>query len=295
MTRSLSSNLLKQYYVSVDSEKTRIIDTNELVQKKIAELNQKVQRDVQERGLDGFEADFTDGIEAIRVAELLDDSETETMDNNVFKPLNQYEGPSEEEIQAMVEERLQEANRQAEEIIMNARNEAEAIKNQAYSEGMQHGYDEGVIRAMADYQEKEEMLAQKEKLLQQEFEAKVNALEPMFVDTITDIYEQIFHVDLSEYHPVLVYLIESIMKKSDDDVQFMVHVSPKDYNSVYEQKAQLLSSISRENLRLEIIEDITVADRQCIIETENGVFDCGIDTQLSELKKRFKLLAYQKN
>ena len=78
-------------------------------------------------------------------------------------------------------------------------------------------------------------------------------------------------------------------------MQFMVHVSPKDYEKVYAKKAELLSKISRENIKLEIVEDMTVSERQCIIETENGVFDCGIDTQLEELKKRFKLLAYQKN
>ena len=85
------------------------------------------------------------------------------------------------------------------------------------------------------------------------------------------------------------------MKKSDEDSQFMIHVSPKDYEKVYEKKAELLSKVSRDNIRLEVIEDVTVADRQCIIETENGVFDCGIDTQLSELKKRFKLLAYRRD
>ena len=84
------------------------------------------------------------------------------------------------------------------------------------------------------------------------------------------------------------------MKKSDDDSQFMIHVSPKDYENVYERKTELLSKISRDNIRVEVIEDVTVPDRQCIIETENGVFDCGIDTQLTELKKRFKLLAYQR-
>ena len=71
----MSSNLLKQYYVSVDFEKTRVIDTNELAQKKIAELNRKMQESIKDRGLDEFEAEFTDGIEAIRVAELVEDSQ----------------------------------------------------------------------------------------------------------------------------------------------------------------------------------------------------------------------------
>ena len=64
VTKSLSSNLLKQYCVSVDFEKTRVIDTNELAQRRIAELNQKMRESVKDRGLDEFEAEFTEGIEA---------------------------------------------------------------------------------------------------------------------------------------------------------------------------------------------------------------------------------------
>ena len=291
----MSSNLLKQYYVSVDFEKTRVIDTNELAKKKIAELNRKMQESVKDRGLDEFEAEFTDGIEAIRVAELLDDGgDMGAVESGLLKQTPVYEGPSEEEIQQMIEERLQEANRQAEEIINAAHSEAQNIRNQAHSEGMRQGYEEGALKAQSEVQAMEAELEKKAQLLEREYEAKVGQLEPMFVDTITDVYEQIFHVELDKYHDILVYLVESIMKKSDEDSQFMIHVSPKDYEDVYARKAELLSKISRDNIRVEVIEDVTVPDRQCIIETENGVFDCGIDTQLTELKKRFKLLAYQK-
>lgn len=291
----MSSNLLKQYYVSVDFEKTRVIDTNELAQKKIAELRRKMQESVNDRGLDEFEAEFTDGIEAIRVAELLDDSQDAGQDGNVFKPMPAYEGPSEEEIQQMIEERLQEAQRQADEIINAAYGEVEAIRRNAHDEGVRAGYDEGARKARAELADMEDKLEQKAQQLERDYEAKITQLEPMFIDTVTDVYEKIFHADLMEYRDILVYLVEAVMKKSDDDTQFMIHVSPKDYEKVYEKKAELLSKVSRDNIRLEVIEDVTVADRQCIIETENGVFDCGIDTQLSELKKRFKLLAYRRN
>lgn len=291
----MSSNLLKQYYVSVDFEKARVIDTNDLVEKKIAELNRKMHQSVKDRGLDEFEAGFTDGIEAIRVAELLEDDGADAMGSGIMPQNPVYEGPSEEEIQQMIEERLQEANAQAEEIVKAAHNEADNIRKQAHSEGSRKGYDEGKIRAQAEFQAKENELLQKEKQLEKEFEAKVNQLEPLFVDTITNVYEQIFNVELSEYQDMLIYLVESVIKKNDEDTQFMVHVSPTDFKKVYAKKAELLSKIIRDNIKIEIIEDVTVGDKQCIIETENGIYDCGIDTQLEELKKRLRALAYQKN
>ena len=296
VTKSLSSNLLKQYCVSVDFEKTRVIDTNELAQRRIAELNQKMRESVKDRGLDEFEAEFTEGIEAFRVAELLDEGGeyNGAMESGIVKSAPVYTGPSEEEIQQMVEERLSEANRQAEEIVNRAQQEAQNIRNQAQSEGMRQGYDEGAKKAQAELRTMEEELEKKAGLLEREYEAKVAQLEPLFVDTITDVYEQIFHVELTKYHDILIYIVESVIKKNDEDSQFMVHVSSKDYEKVLAKKAELVSKISRENVRVEIVEDITVPERQCIIETENGVFDCGIDTQLTELKKRFKLLSYQK-
>ncbi len=296
VTKSLSRNLLKQYYVSVDSENTRVIDSNELAKKKIAELNRKMQESVKDQGFQEFEADFTDGIEAIRVAELLEeDTEAEAAASSVFKPAPVYNGPSEEEINEMVNQRLKEAEMQAEQIVNSAMKEAESIRENAYAEGSGQGYEDGVRRAEAELSERTRALEEKEALLERNYEAKVSQLEPAFVDTITSVYEQIFSIDLSDYSGILAYLVESIMKKSDDDTQFMVHVSPKDYELVLGKKAEMLSVVSRDNIRLEIIEDVTVADKQCIIETENGVFDCGIDTQLSELKKRFKLLSFQKN
>ena len=296
MTKSLSRNLLKQHCVSVDFEKTRVIDTNELAQRKIAELNQKMRESVKDRGLDEFEAEFTEGIEAFRVAELLGDAGQEEFEEGMVLKASQsvYEGPSEEEIRQMVEERLEEANRQAEEIIAMAQNEAKNIRNQAHSEGLKKGYDEGTMKASAELQAMEAELEKRASFLEKDYEMKLANLEPAFVDAITSVYEQIFRVDLKNYHEIIIYLVESIMKKSDEDSQFMIHVSPKDYELVYDKKAELLSKVNRENLRVEIIEDMTVPERQCIIETENGVFDCGIDTQLTELKNRFKLLSFQK-
>lgn len=46
---------------------------------------------------------------------------------------------------------------------------------------------------------------------------------------------------------------------------------------------------------LEVVEDITLHKNECMIETDGGVFDCGLGTQLDELTKRLKLLSFSKN
>lgn len=281
------SNLLKQCYVSVENDNARVIDSNALMQEKLKELKKKMQISVAENDMAGLEPGFTEGIDATRVAELLEDAPQSDMPA--------YTGPSEEEVQKMIDERLQEANKQAEEILKAAQMEADDIMKQAHAEGMKKGHEEGVARGIAEYQKKENSLLQKEKQLEKEYEAKIDQLEPMFVDTITNVYEKIFHTELSEYSDMLLYMVETVMKQNDEDSQFMIHVSTKDYKKVYAKKTELLERIARDNLRIEVVEDVTILEGQCMIETENGVYDCGIDTQLKELKKQLRQLAYQRN
>lgn len=41
------------------------------------------------------------------------------------------------------------------------------------------------------------------------------------------------------------------------------------------------------------MKDITLGKGECLIETEGGIFDCGLGTQLSELRQKLKLLSYE--
>ena len=45
---------------------------------------------------------------------------------------------------------------------------------------------------------------------------------------------------------------------------------------------------------IDIVEDNTLSQNECLIETENGIFDCGLGTQLSELKQQLVLLSYER-
>ena len=47
------------------------------------------------------------------------------------------------------------------------------------------------------------------------------------------------------------------------------------------------------NSTVEIVEDMTLGKGECMIETESGIFDCGLGTQLSELRQKLKLLSYE--
>ena len=58
------------------------------------------------------------------------------------------------------------------------------------------------------------------------------------------------------------------------------------------QRKQLQAGLPGNGVTLEIIEDMTVEKDGCMIETEGGIFDCGLGTQLEQLRRKLMLLSY---
>ena len=136
------------------------------------------------------------------------------------------------------------------------------------------------------------LFQEKEEELNQAYHTKMEELEPLFIEKITGIYEHIFHIDLSPYRDMVIYLLSNTIRNIENSRDFIIHLSKEDYPFVLMQKTQIISSLSA-NVTVEMIEDITLATGECYIETLGGIFDCGIDSQLQELGKELKLLSYE--
>ena len=121
----------------------------------------------------------------------------------------------------------------------------------------------------------------------------MDALEVQFVETITGIYEEIFRVDLMEYKPILINAISNTIRKIEGVKDFIIHVSKEDYKEVIDAKSEMLENMISKAVTVEIIEDITLKQNECVIETNTGIYDCSIGSQVEELKRRLRLLSYE--
>lgn len=139
---------------------------------------------------------------------------------------------------------------------------------------------------------KDECLA-KEEQLEAEYTRKIKELEPEFVDNLTKIYEHIFNVDLSEYHPLVVTLLTDAMQKVDSSGNIIVHVAKENYAAVSEAREEILEKTGMLAERVDIIPDMTMSPSQCMIETEGGIYDCSLGTELKELTRKLMLLSYK--
>lgn len=286
------SSLLKNSWIEIKDDEKRIIDTNDYVSRKLESLNQSVKSNDRISRSEPDEDGFSSGFDAEILSGLTEEA--------AIEPENDL--PSREEL----EQEIERVHQEAAEIIEKARREAKSIeqlakeaalnlRNEARQEGLQAGYDEGMQKAQEQFAKMQSELEERGRELQAQYEEKLQQIEPMFIDNLTSIYEHVFHVELRSYREILSYLIAGTIRKIEGAKEFYVHVSKEDYPFISMQKKQLAAATGNSKVLVEVVEDIALSQNQCMIETEGGVFDCGVDTQLSELSARLKLLSYERN
>lgn len=164
--------------------------------------------------------------------------------------------------------------------------------NRHSSRGYTQGYSEGNQKAMQETQAKMAELSEKEAAMEREYQEKLDNVEPYLVDKLTDIYDHIFAVDLSEYRNVIFHLISNTLHALENTDTYLIHVSEQDYQFVSMQKTQIAEDGGVKPSMLEFVEDRTLGKNECLIETPDGIYDCSLSVQLSELKRKLLLLSY---
>ena len=288
MTRSLSSNLYKAGFIHL-GESARIIDMNEILEQRLKEEAQRRSRQP-ERELVAAQDGFTEGLDAEKVDVLLEpDAEAASTQNASIQEQEQLN----REVEAARNE-LAGLQAQIEQEKEQAQLEIEQMKAKTFEEANEQGYQEGYRKGMDSVQELQKQYEAERLQQEQEYQKKLEEMEPMMVDTLCDVYSHIFKVEAKEHKELVLKLLQDTLLKVDSTGSIMIHVAKEDYAYVQEQKAALLEEAGMQSGSVEIVY-ATLARAQCMIETEGGVYDCSLDTELAELKRRLMLLAYQKS
>ena len=285
--RSLSSNLIKRGSTLISQDNTRIIDVNELIAKRMEALRVQAACEEEEILLANSNSDKE------QVENLLSEEGFVGLGDTAQQLFEEI--PEEtEEVTATPEEVLAEARKQAECILeearRNAENEAERLRQEATLKGREEGLNEAKetldIQLRALEEEKEELHRQYDELM---LEA-----ESKLIDILSEVYEKLIGVSFQGDKEVLLYVISNALKGIDGSHSFTVRVAPEEYETVRQKQAILENCIQGKDNYLEILSDNQLQPGGCSIETEKGIYDCSIDTQLNEIKKRLVLLSYEK-
>ncbi|MCQ2080712.1 MAG: hypothetical protein MJZ11_03580 [Lachnospiraceae bacterium] len=325
------SNLLKGYWVSVEDD-TRMVDSNNLVEQRVREEEERRARlnliFGDQNNIDNGDenSEFSAGLQAKNLDALLsDDSATGVIlggnspgyadgqyeegqydegqsemsgyenDGFVAADYSSMQPPTNNQSDELVEVRaeIESLRQEAASIIDNANNEAMEIKQRANEEGWQEGYAAGNQSAMEELEAMRSDLERQGREMAEEYERQLSEIEPMLVDKITDIYQHIFKVDFESYRGIIFGLLADAINSSESSSGIIVHISKTDYQMVMENKDDILVETGMTEDRIEFIQDATLNEGGAMIETSNGIFDCSLETELSELKRKLMLLAYQ--
>ncbi len=290
VTKSLSNLYKAQVNQSRGETYTRVIDHNELLEQKLsalvferrAQLYQEQQANKAENGEDAQNPDapqdarsggFSEGLFGI------------SLDVPQELEIDYVEKAKEE-----AEQILSKTKADAQQILEKAVKEAAALKESARKEAEEKGYAEGLKRAEAIEQQGREQLERERAQQQRSYEEQLHAMEPQLMDTVIQIFDQVLHSDLAGMRVILLHLIRRTVQHIKNSREFRIFVSASDYEEIMSRKGEIFEKIGGEAV-LDIIMDESMQPGQCTIDTDEGLFDCGLDVQLANLTKGLRALA----
>ncbi len=179
---------------------------------------------------------------------------------------------------AGIQEQKQILQNEAEKIVLEAAGRAAQIEKEAFEKGFAEGKAEGQKEITAKVQEVARVLVeiQKERqLLYSKYEEDVLGLIKMMVDKIVDhevsVNPRVISACLKK---TLSYVIENSRVK--------IHLNGVDFNRIKEasmERPEILEGFNQ----LELIEDQSISQGGCLLETEFGEVDATIDNRKEKL------------
>lgn len=292
VTKSLS-NLIKSGFVAFAKDAALVVDANR--NRIIQAIDSSAEHAAAEESEDAVLAEAL-----IRDAELDMDGDVLTLDAGSLgqaSDAGKESGETSDELlrnaKEEAEQILAQAHEEAEQMRASAYDEADAIRREAKDAGFQEGYQEGTTQADAEYQKRKAELEVQEQnnraYIETESQRLQEEVEHKMVDLLCELIPSVTGVVIEDQRDVLVYMINAAMQDLDNSRHFVIRVSPVDYEAVYERREDIYGA-GNPNIEIEIFEDARLHDKQCLIDTDNGIVNISLDVQLENLMKAMRLI-----
>lgn len=198
------------------------------------------------------------------------------------------------------EEMIQNAEREAQRILEEAQKKADSIQIDAqkkvqalFDEQKKAGYDEGLASAQVVLEEErkqlEETLQQEQHKFQQDYESRVATMESDIIDALIQVFDKVFHIQFGDKKEILFFLIQNTLLNIESCKKFRIRVAKENLSFLEKHLSELREELGND-VQIEIVNDNGLKDADCMIETDNGLFDCSLDTELENLKKDIRSL-----
>lgn len=200
-----------------------------------------------------------------------------------------------EEMRGLAEQELLANEEKAREIVATAQRQGKEILLQAtqkgYSEGYAKGMEEGRAQAFAEAAEETQRIRREANDMvarAEEIRTKlIRDAEEEVVELTMTIASKVIHSHVEVKRDTVVHLATEALDRAVAAGYYTVFVNPDDVEILKEYISELRRSASG-NSRIHIIPDGSVSMGGCKVESEQGMVDVTLESQLEQIRKTLR-------
>lgn len=174
------------------------------------------------------------------------------------------------------------------------REKDEAAQMKAKQQGYEQGYKEAEAAAATACEKRyEQKLKEASAVLekaQQEKKKRIMEAELFLLELSCEIAAKLIDQQLSMDTHWHKDLVKKVLSKKREQGVITLCVAPESYSLLQDAREELLLALGPQS-ELQILPDLTVKDKGCIIRSAYGSIDARIDTQLQEVKETLLRIA----
>jgi flagellar biosynthesis/type III secretory pathway protein FliH len=184
--------------------------------------------------------------------------------------------------QERAEQILAQAQERAAEILEQARCQAEALQQEAQEQGMAHGREEVKKQLLPSLfvfaQAGQSLIVLEEQL--------VNRFTPEIVRLALEIAEKVVGKQVEEDPQIVASVLERAQAEIPQARDVRIWLHPSDYHTLMELRPDLVRVGQEGGRKVEVLTSEEMGRGGCRIETEMGVVDATISTQMQEVSRQ---------
>ena len=198
--------------------------------------------------------------------------------------------------QIQAEQIMADARKEADKILMQARDEADQEAKKVFAKAREEGYQEGYVAGMAQAagesrQAREEQAARLEEEIHRFMEHAGVALDRQMDQSVDDlrdlamaVAEKVICVSLKSSADVIARMIQAAIDKRKKKEWVHIYIAECDAKRLTQLPATLTGALSALSDRVRIIPMADDESGTCIIEMPDEIVDASVSTQLSNLR-----------
>lgn len=190
---------------------------------------------------------------------------------------------SDEEVMASLRER---AMQYIEEVKEQAKRESDSLYQEAYIKAL----NDARQAFEAEKAEALDSINAKRQNLEEEYNARFTSMESELVPTLLSVFDEVLGVGIKDYSDIIFYLIKKTILGMESPKQIVIKVSKDNFDYIKESINDIRELVGAD-VSIDVLREESFTEKDCKIETEYGIFDCGFDTELNGLKKKILMLS----